>query len=286
MSDRDKKVVQVELEDEAVHWDLEDKSTYGGYLGLERLLSAQEPRSTEHDEMMFIVVHHVSELWLKLILHEVRGVLECVKSGTLDPAFKMLSRVSRIQSQLIEVWSVLSTMTPSDYLAFRDQLGEASGFQSYQYRIVEFTLGNKNAAMIPVHKHDPDVYARVKAALEAPSLYDEALRLLDRRDFDIPADKLERDWSQPYEPDPAVEAAWSRVYSDTTKYWDLYELAEKLVDVEDNFQQWRFRHMKTVSRIIGQKRGTGGTSGVRYLQKALELSFFPELWDVRTKILG
>ena len=234
--------------------------------------------------MMFIVIHHVSELWLKLILHELTGVLSCIREDSLRPAFKMLSRVSRIQAQLTEGWGILSTMTPVDYATFRESLGEASGFQSHQYRIAEFVLGNKNASMVAVHKHNPAVYAEVVQALEAPSLYDETLRLLKRRGLEVPASKLERDWSKPYEASEAVEDAWTVVYGDTTTYWDLYELAEKLVDVEDNFQQWRFRHMKTVSRIIGMKRGTGGTSGVSYLKKALSLRFFPELWSVRSRL--
>ena len=284
MSSRDDIISQVELESESVHWDLENRTHYGSYLHLEKMLSAQIPRSSEHDEMMFIVVHQVSELWLKLILHEVTGVIAAVKSDTLGPAFKMLSRVSRIQTQLIEVWSVLSTMTPVDYAAFRSQLGEASGFQSYQYRITEFTLGNKNAKLGRVHEHDPEIMARVDLALTSPSLYDEVLALLSRRGLPVPSDKLDRDWSQPYIADEAVEAAWAQVYGDPVKLWDLYELAEKLIDIEDNFQQWRFRHMKTVSRIIGMKSGTGGTAGVSYLKKALSLRFFPELWSLRTQI--
>ncbi len=285
MSDQREKVIsKIELEDESVHWDLANKSNYGSYLQLDRLLSAQHPRSDAHDEMMFIGAHQVSELWIKMILHEVSGVLDCVRSGSLGPAFKMLSRVARIQTQLTEVWSIVATMTPVDYATFRDKLGEASGFQSYQYRVLEFTLGNKNPSMIAVHKHTPEIYKVVKKSLDSPSLYDETLRLLSRRDLQIPTGKLDRDWAQPYEEDPAVEAAWTKVYTNPSRYWDLYELAEKLIDIEDNFQQWRFRHMKTVARIIGMKRGTGGTSGVAYLKKALSLRFFPELWSVRSHV--
>jgi len=275
---------QVSLEGEEVHWDLRDKSSYGGYLQLDRLLAAQQPRTSEHDEVAFIIAHQASELWLRLALHELGGVIKCVQVGDLRPAFKMLSRVSAIQTQLIEVWSILSTMTPADYAAFRDSLGEASGFQSFQYRIVEFSLGNKNAAMAEVHRHDPVIYQQVQTALCAPSLYDETLRLLRRRDFSIPGHLTERDWSQPYEPDAAVEDAWVEIYKNPAGNWDLYELAEHLMDIEDKFQQWRFRHMKTVSRIIGMKRGTGGTNGVPYLQKALNLRFFPELWSCRTRL--
>jgi len=274
----------VDVTGESIHWDLSNKSSYGGYLQLGKLLSAQQPKSEEHDEVMFIVAHQVSELWIKLALHELGGTLGCIRSGDLGPAFKMLSRTSRIQKQLVDTWSVMSTMTPVDYAQFRDSLGQASGFQSYQYRIMEYTLGNKNAAMAKVHRHDPEIHTEVLAALNAPSLYDETLRLLKRRDFDIPDSKLERAWAEPYQADPAVEAAWVEVYRDPTRHWDLYELGEKLVDVEDNFQQWRFHHMKTVSRIIGMKSGTGGTSGVAYLKKALDLRFFPELWSTRSQL--
>lgn len=284
MSNQDRAAGRVDISNEQIHEDFSRDTNYGGYLCLDQILNAQKPVTGEHDEVMFILVHQVSELWMKLVLHEVSAARELVKKGDLDPSFKMLARVSRIQSQLEQVWSVICTMTPTDYVTFRDQLGHASGFQSYQYRILEFILGNKNDALVGVHRHDPEVFARVETALKEPSLYDEALALLARRGFEIPQDKLDRDWSQPYEPDPAVERAWLQIYQDTNTHWDLYELAEKLVDVEDNFQRWRFRHVKTVERVIGFKRGTGGTSGVQYLRKALDLRFFPELWSLRTSI--
>lgn len=272
----------VDLSGEEVHW--RQAMSYGDYLGLDTLLAAQRNLTEEHDEMLFIVIHQVSELWMKLSIHELSAAIQQVRIDDLRPAFKMLSRVSRIQAQLIQAWEVLSTMTPADYLRFRDKLGQSSGFQSYQYRTMEFLLGNKNAATVKAHEQKPEIYAALNAVLNAPSFYDEALRLLARRGFAIPADKLERDWSEPYQADAQVAAAWAEIYRHTDKYWDLYELAEKLVDVEYHFQQWRFSHMKTVERIIGFKRGTGGTSGVGYLVKALDLRFFPELWSVRTEL--
>lgn len=273
---------QNRLDDEQVHWD-QDMS-YGQYLGLEPLLACQNPVSGEHDEMLFIVVHQASELWMKLCLHEAYGAARHIREDHLRPAFKMLSRVARIQEQLIQAWEVLVTMTPADYASFRDKLGQSSGFQSYQYRELEFLLGNKNAAMIEVHRAHPAHYQRLQSALQAPSLYDLTLQLLKKRGFDIPTDLLERDWSQPYVPRTEVEQAWSQIYRHTAEHWDLYELAEKLVDTEFNFQRWRFSHMKTVERIIGYRRGTGGTAGVNYLVKALDLKFFPELWSVRTSV--
>ncbi len=284
MSEEEKNSGKVDVTKEGVHWDLKKDQTYGGYLQLDQILNAQNLRTDHHDEMLFILIHQVVELWIKLVLHELHSAVECVKKDQLEPAFKMLSRVSRIQIQLKEAWEVLSTLTPVDYVQFRDSLGHASGFQSHQYRTLEFLLGNKNADMIKVHKSNPEIYDLVKKALDSPSLYDEALRLLARRGFEIPKEKVDRDWAESYQSDPAVEAAWLKVYKDVEKYWDLYALAEKLVDVEDNFHQWRFRHMKTVERIIGFKRGTGGTGGVSYLVKALDLRFFPELWTVRTSI--
>ncbi|HXV61548.1 MAG TPA: tryptophan 2,3-dioxygenase [Vicinamibacteria bacterium] len=272
----------VDLRGEQIHWDLEGGLSYGSYLALERLLSAQTPLSTSHDEMLFIVIHQVSELWMKLSIHELTAVVKQIQTDVLDPAFKMLSRVARIQGQLIMSWDVLSTMTPSDYSSFRGHLERASGFQSYQYRTLEFILGNKNREMIEVHRSDEKIYRDLREVLTRPSLYDETVRMLKRRGFDIPDGHVERDWAEPYEPHAKVEAAWLEVYRDTQRYWDLYELAEKLVDLEQKFQQWRFSHMKTVERIIGYKRGTGGTGGVSYLQKALALKFFPELWSVRT----
>jgi tryptophan 2,3-dioxygenase len=276
--------VQVDISDEAVFWDLKQSQTYGGYLDLERLLGAQHPRSSEHDEMLFIIVHQASELWMKLCLHELRATISRVRRDDLAPCFKMLARIGHIQSQLVHSWDVLATLTPFDYSSFRNQLGRASGFQSAQYRMLEYLIGNKNRDMIAVHRSDPAVYAELERALEAPSLYDECLRLLSRRGFEIPDDRLDRDFAAPYVPHNQVTAAWLAVYHSTDTHWDLYELAEKLMDLDHRFQLWRFSHMKTVERIIGYQRGTGGTSGVAYLAKALELRFFPELWSARTSM--
>ncbi len=285
MTDETVKTGAVDLSDQKnVQWDFREEMSYGGYLDLERVLSAQHPRTEEHDEMLFILIHQISELWMKLSLHELGAALKAVQEDELSRAFKVLSRVKRIQISLKQAWDVLSTMTPADYLSFRDALGSSSGFQSHQYRLLEFSLGNKNRKMMEVHRHTPEIFARLERSLESPSMYDEVLRLLERRGIEIPADRLERDWSLPYEPSPGVEAAWLKVYRDTATHWDLYELAETLVDIEDAFQQWRFRHLKTVERIIGFKRGTGGTSGVSYLSRALDLRFFPELWTLRTSL--
>ncbi len=272
----------VDLGDEAIHWDFSAEMSYGQYLCLDRLLNCQKPRSAQHDEMLFITIHQASELWMKLVVFELSAALHCVREQRLGPVFKMLARVAAIQRQLIQSWNVLATLTPTDYSSFRDTLGHSSGFQSYQYRLIEFLLGNKNRRLIEVHHNDPAVYARLQQALERPSLYDETLRLLHRRGLRVPSAKLDRDWSEPYEPDERVEAVWQSVYHNVEDHWDLYELAEKLVDLEHAFQRWRFEHMKTVERIIGFKRGTGGSSGVGYLKKALDLRFFPELWTVRT----
>ena len=274
----------VELEGERIHWDLGESLSYGEYLHLDQVLGAQQPLSGQHDEMLFIVMHQASELWMKLCVHELQAAMAQIRGDDLGPAFKMLARVSRVQQQLAQSWDVLSTMTPADYSAFRDSLGKSSGFQSFQYRTLEYLIGNKNAAMIEVHRRTPAIYAQLHNALHSPSLYDEALRLLGRRGFAIPAALLERDWSVPYAENPDVTAAWLVVYRNTEQHWDLYELAEKLVDLDQRFQLWRFAHLKTVERIIGYKRGTGGSSGVAYLAKALELRFFPELWSVRTSI--
>jgi tryptophan 2,3-dioxygenase len=281
---KDLKSGAVDLTGEEIHWDLEGGMSYGSYLGLDKLLSAQNPVSGHHDEMLFVVIHQVTELWMKLSLHELNAVVRQIQQNDLDPAFKMLARVGRIQGQLIKSWEVLATMTPFDYASFRDYLGRSSGFQSYQYRTLEFLLGNKTRDLIEVHRADPVIYEKLREALHRPSLWDETLRMLSRRGFDIPADHVERDWAEPYVADARVEAAWVEIYRDVVTYWDLYELAEKLVDLEQKFQEWRFSHMKTVERIIGHKRGTGGTSGVSYLKKALDLKFFPELWSVRTSI--
>jgi tryptophan 2,3-dioxygenase len=275
---------RVDLTGEGIHWDLGSSQSYGEYLQLARVLSAQQPLSSEHDEMMFIIVHQVSELWIRLFLHELEFVQRCVIKDDLDPSFKALQRISKVQAQLFGVWEILATMTPSDYTLFRNQLGRSSGFQSVQYRLMEFGLGNKNAEMIRVHQRSPDDYARLQRALLAPSLYDEVLRLLSRRGYGVPQELLDRDFSQPYVASKAVTGAWLGVYHNADKDWDLYELAEGLVDLDHRFQLWRFQHMKTVERIIGHKPGTGGTSGVSYLAKALELRFFPELWQARTSL--
>ena len=275
---------RVELADEAVHWDLGSSLSYGEYLHLEKLLDAQQPLSSEHNEMLFIIVHQVSELWMRLMLHELTAALRCIRQDDLDPALKMLARISRTQTQLISVWEVLSTLTPFEYSAFRNALGRSSGFQSFQYRLLEFLFGNKNADMVRVHQRDPRAYEILQRALEAPSLYDEVLRLLSRRGYEIPQDYLTRDFSQPYRASKQVAGAWLGVYHNAGTGWDLYELAERLVDLDHNFQLWRFHHLKTVERIIGYKPGTGGTGGVSYLAKALELKFFPELWQIRTSM--
>ncbi|MBI1779074.1 MAG: tryptophan 2,3-dioxygenase [Proteobacteria bacterium] len=266
------------------HTDFAKEMSYGDYLQLDQLLSAQRLVSGSHDELLFITIHQATELWLKLALHELKAAIDRIRADDLSPSFKMLARVGRILSQLIQSWDVLSTMTPADYLSFRDQLGHSSGFQSYQYRLVEFVLGNKNRAMLAPHIHRPDIHGQLQSALESPSLYDEAIRLLGRRGLGIAKECLERDWSLPREPHASVSDAWLKVYRDTTRYWDLYELAEELVDLEDSVQQWRFRHATTVKRVIGFKRGTGGTAGVPYLYSRLEHVFFPELWQVRTEL--
>ncbi len=274
----------VDVSNEPVYWDVPQAQTYSGYLDLARLLSAQHPRSPEHDEMLFIIVHQTSELWMKLCLHELGAAIDCVRRDELAPCFKSLERIGQIQQQLLQVWDVLATLTPCDYSSFRNQLGRASGFQSWQYRLLEFTIGNKNRDLVAVHRADPAALQLLEQALAAPSLYDEALRLLSRRGFEIPEALLDRDFAEPYAAHKQVTAAWLAVYHSTDTHWDLYELAEKLVDLDHRFQLWRFSHMKTVERIIGYKRGTGGTSGVAYLAKALELRFFPELWSARTSM--
>jgi tryptophan 2,3-dioxygenase len=274
----------VDVSDEPVHWDLTHSLSYSQYLDLGRLLGAQRPLSYQHDEMLFIVIHQVSELWMKLCLHELNAVVACVQRDDLGPTFKMLSRVSTIQQQLLQSWDVLATITPYDYSAFRNTLGRSSGFQSPQYRMLEFLIGNKNADLIEVFRSDPPAYELLERALSAPSLYDEVLRLLSRRGLAIPPQAVDRDFAQPYQASKQVAAAWLSVYHNSVKDWDLYELAERLVDLDYKFQLWRFTHMKTVERIIGAKRGTGGTGGVSYLTKALELKFFPELWTIRASM--
>jgi len=274
----------IDLSDESVHWDLGSSQSYGEYLHLELLLAAQRPLTAEHSEMLFIIVHQVSELWMRLMRHELAGVMECVRRDDLDPSFKMFGRITRVQSQLLAVWEVLSTMTPFDYAAFRNALGRSSGFQSYQYRLIEFLLGNKTAELIEVQRREPQIFASLQRALAAPSLYDEVLRLLSRRGYGVPQELLARDFSLPYVASKQVTGAWLGVYHNAEKDWDLYELAERLIDLDHRFQLWRFQHMKTVERIIGYKPGTGGTAGVSYLAKALRLRLFPELWEMRTSM--
>jgi tryptophan 2,3-dioxygenase len=270
--------------EKSIHTDLEDRLTYSRYLRLEDILNAQDRLSDEHDEMLFIIIHQASELWLKLAGHEVEAAIRNIEEHDFRHAFKVIARVKLILTQLTQSWSILSTMTPVDYLKFRDKLGPASGFQSYAYRKLEFLLGNKNKRLVAVHRHDPAVYDELKAVLEAPSLYDVVLRKLAGDGFAIDASKLQRDFSEPYEPDDSVQAAWFAIYRDPEKYFELYELAEKLVDIEDAFQNWRFKHMYTVQRIIGNRPGTGGSSGVPFLKKAIETSFFPELFAIRTDL--
>lgn len=270
--------------EDGVTTDLRGEMTYASYLQLPTLLAAQRPVSEHHDEMLFIIQHQVTELWLKQLIHELRSAMALIAADDLPPALKRLARVKAIQRQMFEQWAVLETLTPVEYVQFRDSLGKASGFQSPQYRTVEFLLGNKNEQMLKVFAHDEEVHDALQADLEAPSLYDEFLRFLARRGHDVPAHILERDVTQPYSADDGVVEALRRIYADPDTYWDAYEMCEELVDVEGSFQMWRFRHLKTVERIIGFKRGTGGSSGSHFLQKALELTFFPELLDVRTYI--
>jgi tryptophan 2,3-dioxygenase len=260
------------------------ETSYGGYLQLAALLSAQRPRSSHHDEMLFIIQHQTSELWMKLMIHELAAAIEHVKADRLAPCFKILARVKQIQRQLFEQWAVLETLTPSEYALFRNVLGPASGLQSHQFRAVEFLLGNKNARLIDLQRHDPPTFQYLKRLLESPSLYDQFLRYLARRGMPVPAARVERDWSQPYQRHPGVVSVFKSIYENTERYWAEYDMCEKLVDVEENFLLWRFRHVKTVERIIGLKKGTGGTAGVPFLRKTLELTLFPELIDVRTEI--
>jgi tryptophan 2,3-dioxygenase len=272
--------------EEGVHVDLAGTRTYSQYLRLDRVLDAQTPAShpPHHDEMLFIIQHQTSELWMKLMLHELDAVVASIQADKLEPSFKMLARVGQIQRMLFEQWSVLETLTPNEYLQFRGALGRASGFQSYQYRALEFVLGNKDDQTLAPHQHDAGIHAWLRGYLERPSLYDEFLRHLSRRGFDVPKERVAREWSLPYEGHPGVIAVFKRIYEDTERYWDEYEMCEKLIDLEERFQLWRFRHVKTVERIIGFKPGTGGSSGVTFLRAALELRFFPELWDVRTEL--
>ncbi|MER3483214.1 MAG: tryptophan 2,3-dioxygenase [Meiothermus sp.] len=266
------------------HTDFSKSLSYGDYLALDALLSAQRPLTQAHDEMLFIVIHHVSELWMKLVVHELQSAMRLLGEGIIDPALKMLTRVCRAQEQMTNAWEVLKTMTPADYLEFRSSFGQASGFQSYQYRLIEFLLGNRNPFMMRPHEHRQEHHELLERAIHSPSLYDLSLKILSQRGLVIPSSVLERDFSQAYESNPAVLEAWLEVYRHTEAHWDLYYLAEKLIDVEDNFRRWRFNHLTTVERMIGYKRGSGGTAGVGYLKRALEVVLFPELWQVRTEL--
>jgi tryptophan 2,3-dioxygenase len=270
--------------EEGAKLDFSRDMSYGDYLHLDAVLAAQHPLSPAHDEMLFIVQHQTSELWMKLMLHELSAAVDCIARDELGSAFKMLARVSRIMEQLVHAWDVLATMTPPEYSAIRPYLSNSSGFQSWQYRCIEFSLGNKNAAMLKPHAHRPELLAEVEAAWRAPSLYDESLRLLARRGLPVPASHLERDWTLPYEASDGVEAAWLVAYRAPQAHWDVYQLGEELTDLEDSFRLWRFRHVTTVERIIGFKRGTGGTSGVGYLRKMLDVVLFPEIWKLRTDL--
>ncbi len=272
------------VKDENAQMDISPDMSYGDYMQLDAILQEQKPLSPHHDEMLFIVQHQTSELWMKLMLHELNAAIAAVAGDELQTAFKMLARVSRIMEQLVHAWDVLATMTPPEYSALRPYLAQSSGFQSHQYRCIEFAMGNKNAAMLKPHAHNPERMATVQAAYEAPSLYDEALRLLARRGLAVPASHTQRDWTQPYEASDAVEQAWLQVYRNPKDHWDLYQLGEKLTDLEDAFRLWRFRHVTTVERVIGFKRGTGGTGGVSYLRKMLDVVLFPEIWRLRTDL--
>lgn len=283
MSDTTKRPEDV-VREERAQLDFSRDMSYGDYLQLDAILNAQKPLSPAHDEMLFIVQHQTSELWMKLMLHELHAAIAHIARDELQPAFKMLARVSRIMEQLVHAWDVLATMTPPEYSALRPYLAQSSGFQSHQYRCIEFAMGNKNAAMLKPHAHHPERAATVQAAYEAPSLYDECLRLLARRGLPVPASHTERDWTQAYEASDAVEQAWLTVYRDPKAHWDLYQLGEELTDLEDSFRLWRFRHVTTVERVIGFKRGTGGTGGVSYLRKMLDVVLFPEIWRLRTDL--
>ncbi len=270
--------------EDSIQTDLRGKMRYGDYLSLEKILSAQNPKSGHHDEMLFIVIHQASELWLKLAGYEVAAAITNVRQSDFGHAFKVISRVKQILNQLVDSWNILATLTPVDYHKFRGELGTASGFQSYGYRKLEFLLGNKNADILNVHRETPFAYKELSELLGQPSLYDEVIVKLSDAGFEIDQSVLERDVSLHYERNESVLQAWLKVYRNSEEYFDLYELAEKLVDIEDAFQQWRFKHMYTVQRIIGHKKGTGGSSGVTFLKRALETSFFPELFELRTEL--
>lgn len=277
-------VYEAEIDGETIQWD--NGLTYARHIQTEQLLSAQIPVSDKPDEMLFIIMHQTMELWLKLVLHEAKIAVAAIKEDQLHIAGKALDRIATIQRHMIHSWEVLATLTPHDFLTFRGFLRRASGFQSYQYRELEYMLGNKREEMALVHSNDAQRHAHLMAVMNAPSLYDEVLRLLARRGLAIPHSHVERDWSQPYQPSEAVEAAWLEIYSDVERHWELYTLGEKITALEYYFQEWRFKHMKTVARVIGHKPGTGGSSGVDYLVKALSLSFFPELWAMRTRMVA
>jgi tryptophan 2,3-dioxygenase len=270
--------------EDSIHTDFKEDMSYGDYLCLEKILSAQQLQSDQHDEMLFVIIHQASELWLKLAGHELSSAIVNVREGNFGNAFKVISRVKQIVRQLTQSWDILSTLTPVDYLKFRDELGHSSGFQSYGYRKIEFLLGNKNASLLQVHKSNETVYSELKNILEQPSFYDQVIKALHAKGLNIDADVLNRDVTLPYQSNESVLSAWLTIYQNPDQYFEYYELAEKLVDIEDAIQQWRFKHMSTVMRIIGNKMGTGGSSGVNFLKKALDISFFPELYAVRTKL--
>ena len=272
------------VEQEHAQLDFDGRMSYGDYLQLDAILNAQKPLSPDHNEMLFIVQHQTSELWMKLMLHELQAAMASIRRDELPGAFKMLARVSKIMEQLVHAWDVLATMTPPEYSAIRPYLAQSSGFQSWQYRCIEFAMGNKNAAMLRPHAHRPDLHALVQQAWQSPSLYDECLRLLARRGLPLPASHIERDWREPYASSEQVQRAWLTVYRDPAHHWDLYQLGEELTDLEDAFRLWRFRHLTTVERVIGFKRGTGGTGGVSYLRTMLDVVLFPEIWALRTEL--
>lgn len=267
-----------------IRTNFQDAMSYSDYLKLDKILASQHRLSDHHDEMLFIIIHQASELWMKLIIHELAAAIEYIRGNDLEPSFKILSRVSRIQQQLIQSWSVLSTLTPSEYLEFRDKLGQSSGFQSYQNRLIEFALGHKNAPILAVYQHQTDLYEKMQEALQKPSIYDAAIHALFARGIPVDQEVLNRDLSKTYVANTSVEEAWLKVYRNVDQYWDMYELAEKLVDIGNQQQLWRFHHMSTVERIIGHKQGTGGSTGVTYLKRVLDQHFFPELWSLRTKL--
>ncbi len=268
--------------DDGAQMSFDGRMSYGDYLHLDTVLGAQHPQTRAHDEMLFIIQHQTSELWMRLAIHELDAARAALAAGTIRPAFKMLARIARIFEQLNSAWDVLRTMTPSEYSRFRAALGQSSGFQSWQYRMIEFAVGNRNAAMIEPHVHRPEIAGALRAELARPSLYDTALELLHQAGHRVPEPVRRRDLSRPYRADAGVMEAWARIYRDPEANWELYELAEKLVDFEDYFRRWRFNHVTAVERIIGLKRGTGGTSGTGYLRRMLEIEIFPELWHLRT----